>query len=351
VRITNTKLVPYALPLKGRWKSHSGSLNIRCGHLLEIEDHLGHVGYGDCAPLPSHGTETAAEALKALEPQLSCLANLYASDALKNLPDMYYTPAARCAIETALLDLTAKQQETPLHTKLNPRSKSKIKVNANIGMLDEGLSDRIATAIEQGYSVLKIKIGVSKPNHELDLLNTQCSNLPNHVMLRLDANRAWDFATSKLFLNEIRQMPIESLEEPLAKPDINTLKQLQCKTDITLALDESIVDLGRENLSQLDPIHRIILKPMVLGGVIPALHFGQRANDMGVETVVTTSIDSSAGVWMATHLAAALDLEGTLCHGLATSGWLQRDLGAAPYIEKGNIDIPHTPGLGFVPLS
>jgi o-succinylbenzoate synthase len=349
VKIKNSKLIPYSLPLKEQWISHSHSLNVRQGYLLQIEDNLGHIGYGDCAPLPIHGTETATEALEALE-SLPPLSGILVSDALNELPKAGSSPAARCAVETALLDLTTKQLGTPLHRWLNPESAPGVKINATVGMLDEGLTDRVTTAITQGYSLLKLKVGISEPQHELKLLNQLCSNLADSILLRLDANRSWDIATANNFLKEITQMPIESLEEPLAQPDITELKQLQDGTDITLALDETVAELNADAISQLKPLRRITLKPMVLGGVIPALRLGQLAHELGIETVVTTTIDSAAGVWAATHLAAALDPDSKLCHGLATSEWIQQDLGKGPNINNGGITIPQTAGLGFVPF-
>lgn len=349
VKIVNPSLTPYSLPLQEEWHSHSHSLQTRQGYLLRLEDEFGNIGYGDCAPLPSHGTETAAEALAALNSITTNLPDALAPDTLNQLPDMASTPAARCALEAALLDLMTKQQAIPMHRWLNSNSRPKIKVNASVGALDKGLSDRIATALKQGCLVLKLKVGVSEVKQELDLLHRLCRDLPDRAVLRLDANRAWDFATAQYFLHEIRQMPIESVEEPLFQPEINGLKRLQDATHITLALDESLAYLDLECLHLLQPLRRIILKPIVLGGVLPALQLGQRAHSLGIETVVTSAIDSAAGVWAATQLAAALDPEVKLCHGVATSDWLQQDLGRGPNIKNGCITIPQTPGSGFVP--
>ena len=349
MKITKTKLTPYSLPLHHRWQSHANSFNTRQGYLLQIEDERGYIGYGDCAPLPSQGTETAASALETIEQQLTHLAGVTVTDALNRLPEMKSTPAARCAVESALLDLVSKQQNTPLYRWLNPKSSPKVLANANIGALDQGIDKRIAIALGQGYSVLKLKVGVYELKHELELLSQICSDLPPEIMLRLGANRAWDRATASGFLSQIKQLPIESLEEPLTQPEIDTLKQLQDETDISIALDETVAELEFESLHQLQPLRRIILKPMALGGVLPAWHTGQLARSLGIETVVTTTIDSAAGVWAAAQLAAALDPNNEFKHGVATSDWLLQDLGAGPDIENGTITIPQTPGLGFIP--
>ncbi len=347
--ITNAKLVPYSLPLLSPWQDRAHLFTTRRGHLLILQDDCDHSGYGDCAPLPNHGTETEEDALTTLENMLPHLAGRSAQGILDDLPDATITPAARCAMETALLDLLAQQGNMALHRRLSPSSNPTVKVNAAIGALDDGSPQRAATAINQGYSILKLKVGISAPQQEMELLTLLCEDLPESVQLRLDANRAWDQATAQQFLTSIQGLPIESLEEPLAQPDVQKLAQLQDETDITLALDETLVGLKADDLPRLRSLRRIVLKPMILGGVIPALELGQRAQGLGIEAVVTTTIDSAAGVWAATHLAAALDTESRLCHGLGTGAWLQHDLGKGPDIRNGIITIQQIAGLGFRP--
>ncbi len=346
MKIRQTNLIPYTIPLHRQWRSKRQEFSTRSGWLLELEDMDGAKGYGDCAPLPSHETETSESALAAMGSVLPRMPGVSITDCLEMLPDAKLTPAARCALEMALLDLSAKHQDVPLHRRLNPASNQEVKVNAAIGVLDEGSLRLASSAIDRGYSVLKLKIGINDPQNELRLLTRLCAVLPATVCLRLDANQAWDYATAKLFLNDIQGLPIESLEEPLTQADMKELKQLQGETEIPLALDETVAELD-EGL--LHTLRRIVLKPMLLGGVIPALQLGQRAQELGIEVVVTTTLDSAAGVWAATQLAAALDTEGRLCHGLGTCEWLQQDLGKGPDIQDGGIAIPPTPGLGFTP--
>ncbi len=344
MKITDAIVSPYSLPLHARWQSHTDDFTTRRGALLRLEDDSGQVGYGDCAPLPDH-----AAAQTTLESVLPQLCGVPIVDCMDMLSVVELHPAARCALETALLDLMARHRGMPLHLYLNPGSQPETKVNAAIGALDDDISQRASAAIEKGYSVLKLKVGISDIGRELEMLSRICAELPKSVQLRLDANRAWDFATAKGFLNGIRDLPIESLEEPLAHPDLKELARLQDGTDIVLALDETLSDLA--DLPKLQPLRRIILKPMALGGLLPALQLGQRAQELGIEVVATATVDSAAGVWAATHLAAALDTEGQLCHGLGTGEWLQQDLGQGPDIRNGTITIPPVPGLGFTPYS
>ena len=349
MNIARTRLTPYALPLLRQWQAGGTGFTTRRGWLLELEAANGTIGYGDCAPLPSHGTETGPTAHTTLQSTLPELTRISPEQGLEQLPEPASTPAARCALESALLDLLSKQQGLPLHRWLNPESNARVKVNASIGILDDVALKRARTALEHGYSTLKLKIGSPDPEHEIQQLRHLCATLPEGVQLRLDANRAWDTSTAKSYLKQLQGLPIESLEEPLAQADIDSLIRLQNESDITLALDETTAQLSIDDLPQLTPLHRLILKPMVQGGLLPCMQLGRRALELGIDVVVTSTVDSAAGVWAATQVADALDTTGKLCHGLGTGEWLQHDLGACPEINKGRIKLPEIPGLGFTP--
>ena len=72
-----------------------------------------------------------------------------------------------------------------------------------------------------------------------------------------------------------------------------------------------------------------------------------RARSEGADCVVTSTVDSAAGVYAASHLAAALG--GALAHGLATSEWLKEDLGPPPSLVNARLMLDDSPGIGFTP--
>ena len=247
---------------------------------------------------------------------------------------------------------------------LNNDATGKVQVNANLGRLDETTIRRLPGA--EGYSVIKLKVGMAPIKQELEWLQQLTVALPQGVSLRLDANRAWGFEQASEFLAAISSLPIESVEEPLANPGWEQLYRLQQVTEIPLALDESLgkfrpVGVGvklnsdvavkghRANQFDSDPLRlwqmpqvkRITLKPMVLGGLLPSLKLARQAFDAEMDVIVTTTVDSAVGVWAATSLAAALGKRGeALAHGLATSQWLVSDVAEPPNIQLGCIILP-----------
>ena len=78
-------------------------------------------------------------------------------------------------------------------------------------------------------------------------------------------------------------------------------------------------------------------------------------------TVRTTGTDFQRTVWAAlraipagetrTYGQLAAAIGSPLPHGLATADWLAEDLGPAPHVHLGRIELPATAGSGFLPYA
>ncbi len=392
-------LTPYRLPLRKPWRTAHGVRREREGWLAQASSD-GCCGYGDCAPLPEAGTETWIAAAKrlstwlrdhnqsTLETQLAVLERQVPSP----------TPAADAALETALLDLSARlcglplaaflvteprvdkarcwgafsdqpveqdlalkeapkrepdlksnrslEQEQEQEQAVKPRSE--IEVNAALGAVADLQPERLERALAAGFRVLKVKVGVAPIERELEAIRHLSAQLPVDVRLRLDANRGWTLATTAKLLDELRPIAsrIECLEEPCAEASDIQLRTLQAQAPFALALDESLPARGWPlDLEQL-PLRRLVLKAGVIGGLRPTLALAWCAQAAGLEVVITSLIESAAGLWSSAQLAAATG--SGLAHGLATADWLAADLGPAPMIQDGRIQLPRRPGSGFV---
>ncbi|RTZ78129.1 MAG: o-succinylbenzoate synthase [Gammaproteobacteria bacterium] len=331
---------PYELPLRETWPGSSSSLERRKGWILEIR-HDGHRGFGECAPLPETGTENH----RAAERQLAGLAagNLpAATDELAR-----HTPAVSCGIEMALLDLEARRQGVALRRLLVRSPAASFRVN---GLSGSACRNHLAKACHEGFEVIKLKVGHGSWEEELRCLESLVPQLPRETRLRLDANGAWDITTAHRFLAAAESLPIESVEEPLAQPTLESLKALQQETCIPLAIDESLHRLDLETLFAHAPVQRLVLKPMTLGGLKRTLQLARRAVEAGMEPVVTSTLESSIGLHALCELASAVEsFSPGSHHGLATSEWFLEDLAAPPRIERGRIFLHDRPGIGVTP--
>ncbi|MEA1888688.1 MAG: o-succinylbenzoate synthase [Pseudomonadota bacterium] len=350
MQIQSVKLTPYRLPLKQTWKTSNISLSSRKGWLIELSGEAGLSGFGDCAPLPASGTEQPLQANNWLETQSKRLQHTPAVDALEQLSAAHLCPAARCGIETALLDLISQSDQLSLRHWLNPAAENSIAVNTMIGPLGEDSSQPALHAVGQGYQVLKLKVGLNNIQEDIRLLESLSAQLPRHILLRLDANGAWSYRQAEAFIKAINHLPVESIEEPLQYSDLSKLCRLQDCTTIVLALDESISKLKLDEIFKSQAVQRLIIKPVVRGGLLPSLALARRAASRGIETIITSTIESAIGLQAASQLAAAIPLtKSTMAHGLATSDWLSNNVAPPPEIIQGKLQLTDTHGLGLSP--
>ncbi len=118
-------------------------------------------------------------------------------------------------------------------------------------------------------------------------------------------------------------------------------------TEVAIALDESLTRFSQEELLEQAPVRRLIIKPCVLGGLLPAKRLADRAQQAGIESVVTSTLESAVGIRAAAQLAMAINQPGRpLAHGLATSDWFTINVTEPPAILHGRLQLPDIAGLG-----
>ncbi|NTV72418.1 MAG: o-succinylbenzoate synthase [Azonexaceae bacterium] len=309
--------LPYALPLKRPWQTSRGEFNQREGRLLRLQSADGLTGWGDCAPLPEFGISEAS--------------------------------ATAFAEECAHLDLVAQQAGLPLNAWLSGEPPvGFVTVNRNFGPILKCSAEALIDTANAGFSLLKLKVGVGPVSDEIAALHQLARSLPTGMLLRLDANRAWNFADAQTFVASCAGLPIEGLEEPLSEPTPDLLQKLQSIADFPLAIDESI-HLLDTHFFRHPPVRRIVIKPARHGGLLASVELALRARASGLDVVITSSLESACGLLPCAHLAAAVAPGGI--HGLATADWFTDDTGATPCIVGGQFQLPSSPGLGFQGLS
>lgn len=329
-RIVGFGLIPYALQLRVPWRTAAGTVCRRHGWLVRVEDEDGAVGIGDQpAMLPDQATDGLETRLRR---QGAALLGRHLDEALASLDDGF-------GVETALLDLTARQNGLPLRRLLSPLAADRVRVNG-IAPLDD-----IVAIAQQGFDIVKVKVGLAPWRDEAAALWRL--DLPPGVTLRLDANRAWSRAEAEGFLAAIAGLPVESVEEPLRDAEIAGLAALQSTTSVALAIDESLDLLGLDVLLANPPVRRLVLKPALLGGLRRTWDVAAAAETAGYDVVVTSYLESAVGIAAVANLAAALDPLARTAHGLATSALFVRDVAEPMSPTCGTLSLSDGSGLGL----
>lgn len=317
MRIVAADWLPYALPLKRPWLTSRGEITERRGRLLRLRTSDGRYGWGDSAPLPEFGISASA------------------ADAF--------------AEETAHLDLVARHAGQPLHQWLcGDAPVASLAVNDNLGALSDNTPALLVMAAAQGYAVVKLKVGIKPVAEEIARLHQLAAVSPPGIAWRLDANGAWPLADAQAFVSGCADLPIEGLEEPLAAPGRAALGRLQSLAPWPIALDESI-QLIDDDFFRHPFVRRLVVKPARHGGLLGSVELALRARSAGIETIVTSALESACGLAACAQLAAAVAPESV--HGLSTAGWFAADSGTPYPVGKGRMLLPASPGLGFTPYA
>lgn len=306
---------PYELPLRTPWQTSQGEVKFRTGRLVQFTADNGLMGWGDCAPWPAFGISDAA--------------------------------AKTFAEECASLDLVSQHAGVPLNAWLSGQAaQASVAVNGVLGNLSNVSAEALENCLAAGFSVIKLKVGIADPEQEIADLKALTAKAAGRAVFRLDANAAWDLASAVKFIDACHGLPIESLEEPLARPSTEPLAQLQASAEFPIAIDES-VHLLNEAFFKQPPVRRLVLKPARHGGLLATTEIALRARRAGIETILTSALESHCGLLACAHLAAAI-APGQV-HGLATDQCFVSNTGHTARIEHGRLYLPSTPGIGFIP--
>lgn len=339
MKIVQSSYTPYKLKFKQPFITSKGNIAERKGILIKLECEGGKRGYGDCCPLPDFGSESyehAEEKLKDLELNIKIDTTNIEASLNQTLQPLNDFPALRHGFEQALLNLISSDQNLSLNEILNSESKKIISVNGVIGFLSpEESAVRAKYLVNKKYRTLKLKVGRSDFNQDYECVKTVREKVGSTINIRIDANGKWNLERAISSLKKLEKFKLEFAEQPVSK--IDDYLTLSKQTSIPLAADESI----RSFKDVYDFISRkavsvIILKPMMLGGIIPAIKIIEFAQENNIKVVVTTSLDSCIGKSFA--VLAASFVKNTIAHGLATAELFEKDLFKDPYpVKNGQI--------------
>ena len=344
---------------------------------IRLRDDGGHVGLGEALPLPGYSRDDAAGAervLAAIATQLAG-AGLEVPDTAPGVPrpeghagqaaarldgalapwarQLAASPAARFALECALVDLLARRQGLSAARWLaDGRDLQPVPVSLLLPDDDRAAVAAAGEGVACGYTVLKLKI--ARADRTLAAEDALLAALRQavdaagagpgvRVLFRLDANGALDPAQAAGRLAALARRGIELVEEPVSGTALLALPPLP----LPWAADESLADAAlAAALLALPPARRpaaLVLKPAQLG-LTNALRLALAAATRGVGVIVTHSLDGDLGHAAACALAAALPQPPWPC-GLAPHPGLRQPPPARPLLPAST-----APGLGVVDI-
>ena len=219
---------------------------------------------------------------------------------------------------------------------LPPLTRSRIGINATLAAVEPDAVERALTPFGE-FRTVKIKVAETGQdlNQDLGRIIKVSQGYPE-ARMRLDANGGYtvDQAIALADMMLENGITLDYFEQPCATlPELISLRENFARNanPIKIAADESVrkatdpLEVARAGAAEI-----LVLKAAPLGGITRALEISREA---GLPVVVSSAIDTSVGISMGLHLAAALPNLEFDC-GLGTAAMLIGDVTREPLIAR-----------------
>ncbi|CAM3278230.1 o-succinylbenzoate synthase [Corallococcus sp. ZKHCc1 1396] len=378
MRITEATLTPLRLTLARPLKTARGNYATRDGFIVRLTDEDGRVGQGEAMPLPEFGTESLSTTQQVLRGWLDTLKGQSLDDSIEGIEATLapspgdelrplgvkirasnldeHVPAAQHGLELALLDLLAQRKGVPLCWLLAEEARPEVLVSALlIAEEPKALAQEAREAVAEGFQTLKVKVAGRPLDEDEARVRAVREAVGPRVRLRLDANGGWTEPEANRALDRLGWYELELVEQPTPPEDLQALWRVQRRAPCIIAADETLATpaavraLLTMDLGGGPVVGAVVIKPMVLGGLLPSMVVALRAARLGMHAYVTSSLDGVVARAGAAHLASALP-SGELASGLAVGRLFADEPLDHPYRPRhGLLRLRDVPGLGLSP--
>lgn len=214
--------------------------------------------------------------------------------------------ASESAFELALIDCLLKEQKSSFSKILPPK-------RANIiysGVITAGSKEKAAKIAQyfKALGVQQIKVKVDGQNDRARLIAVR-EVMGDGASIRIDANGIFSIDEAVKALDQLSDIRIDCIEQPITRGHVSDLVKLKSKISIPVMVDESLVTFDdAQQLILAKACDFFNLRIAKCGGIYKTLRIAELAKESGVRLqlgaqVGETAILSAVG----RHVAAYLD--------------------------------------------
>ncbi len=247
-------------------------------------------------------------------------------------------PFLLCALDNAAHDLYGKLREQPCHKLWGLDTTDMIKSSYTLSIAP--LPDMIAKLASLQFDTYKIKLGF-----ENDMEVVRALRKHTEATFTIDANCGWTVAETIKNSEELRELRVDFIEQPLAAADWEGMKKVKAQSALPVIADESC--RGESDLAicgkHFDGIN---IKLMKCGGITPALRMIAKARSLDLKLMLGCMVESSVGISAIAQLVPHLDfvdMDGALL--------ISNDPASGALVcSDGSLKLPKGNGLGITML-
>jgi O-succinylbenzoate synthase len=254
--------------------------------------------------------------------------------------DLQQYPSILFGMETALLDLKNGGKGIIFDNDF-ANGKRKIPINGLVWMGDESfMKQQVDQKLAEGFTTIKLKIGAIDLEKELNILRAIRANYSKEqITLRVDANGAFTPKNAAVVLQQLAELAIHSIEQPIQAGQWEAMKNLCASSPTPIALDEELIGIVKpeQKIELLETIlpHYIILKPSLHGGISGTQEWIRLAQERNIAWWMTSALESNIGLNAICQLTA--EYNNVLPQGLGTGSLYTNNVESSLHVADGMI--------------
>jgi len=249
-------------------------------------------------------------------------------------------PSIQFGIEQAFLSLESNDPMILFPSAFTDGQKS-IPINGLVWMgTPEFMKEQIDEKIAQGFDCIKLKIGAIDFEEELRLIQYIRSHFPpEKIEIRVDANGGFDISNALYKLNQLSELKLHSIEQPIKQKHTDSMAELCKNTPLPIALDEELIGVtnynDKENLLQKIRPQYIILKPSLVGGFTGTKEWIDIAEKLNIGWWITSALESNIGLNAIAQWTFTLN--NPMPQGLGTGALYTNNIDSPLIVQNGHL--------------
>lgn len=302
---------PLHLPLREPFAVAGGAPDTAHNLLVRVTLADGSIGLGEAAPFTVISGETQESAAAAVAASRSLLLGQDVRSLRRlslGLGELLAEePAARCALEQALLDALLRHHHMPMWTYFGGHA-TELETDITITAGDRLHASRAAAAAAaQGFGTLKVKVGGATPAEDAERLRQIRAAAPT-LQLVLDANGGYSAEQALELLERLvkLQLRVALFEQPVHRSDTLGLLAVARNGGVPICADESARTVADVRWLVATGAAQAVNLKIMKSGIFETLAMYHLARSAGLELMIGGMIESVLAMSVSAHLAAGL---------------------------------------------
>jgi L-alanine-DL-glutamate epimerase-like enolase superfamily enzyme len=347
--ILHTDIYKFSIPMHP-FTIATGTMHYAQNILIRIHTDAGYYGVGECSAFPMIVGETQATCFEMAKDFAKLWKGKQALDIQTRLRELHdftaFNATIKSAFDMALHDLAAKSAGQPLYVFLGGKKKP-IETDLTIGIdTPEKMAETAVRFKTNGVRMIKIKLG-KQAKEDVERVRRIRAAVGDEIILRIDANQGWDFASAHDALRLMGPSNIQFCEQPLRHWDDYRLPELRQSSPIKIMADESVFDHhDARRLIAAEACDYVNIKFAKSGGILEATRIDAVCAEHHIPCMMGGMLESRIALTAFVHFALAHD--NIIFHDMDTCllGHTTDPVTGGVRYNGYFLEISDTPGLG-----